>query len=347
MTFNNLSVTSSPIGTVSWIEQAFKAKNFDKSIFSVTKKGTIDDIDNLFSQIKELIINSWSSKYLNNTMEYILILDTGFIWISLSLINNDVSVNFSTYDSDLAKNLEQIFEKYVVSPDEKSIHVLVRQQGGLCLTKIDSINSPLVKENYPKDVLENYHHIVECIGSNSPCGRLVLLDGLPGTGKSYLIRALMHDVEAKPIIIPSSVISQITGPDILPPLLEQKHKTAPMLIIIEDADIALVTRSKGNFGAIAELLNLGDGLLGELLNVRVIATTNAERTDLDDAIVRPGRMCRHLHLGLLDHNNTNEIYTKLTGLEVNLPPMTLAEVYRRARLDGWKPNHQEVVGQYL
>jgi ATP-dependent 26S proteasome regulatory subunit len=131
----------------------------------------------------------------------------------------------------------------------------------------------------------------------------------------------------------------------------------PLILVLEDADMALVSRksSRGNPAALAEILNLGDGLIGEMLDLRIIATTNAERIELDPAITRPGRMCTHLTLGELPTPQLAGIYNRLTEGESG-PAMvkksqatTLAEVYRLARDAAWaaKDTESEDHGTYL
>ena len=46
------------------------------------------------------------------------------------------------------------------------------------------------------------------------------------------------------------------------------------------------------------MLNFGDGLLGEMLNVRLVVTTNAKKLEMDPAVVRKRRLCRHVQIDL-------------------------------------------------
>jgi len=91
-------------------------------------------------------------------------------------------------------------------------------------------------------------------------------------------------------------------------------------------------------------------LLGEMLDVRIIATTNASKMELDGAITRPGRMCQHIEFESLDVKTATKLYNKLTKKKTApiKTPLTLAEVYRMAREDGWvPPKPKKGQGQYL
>jgi SpoVK/Ycf46/Vps4 family AAA+-type ATPase len=158
------------------------------------------------------------------------------------------------------------------------------------------------------------------------------------------------------VLIPANLISQLSGPDILPVLLEHKScddegEGKPIVLILEDADDALLDRKSGNLSALSNILNLGDGILGEMADLRLVATTNAKFINLDDAITRPGRLCTHAQFNDLSADISNKIYKKLVGSEETPfnTSSTLATIYRRARNDGWNPpsREQEALGQYI
>lgn len=54
--------------------------------------------------------------------------------------------------------------------------------------------------------------------------------------------------------------------------------------------------------------------------------------------MRPGRLCRRVHVPPLGVRQAEAVYERLTGVVRELEgDMTLAEVYRLARDSGWKP----------
>ena len=53
---------------------------------------------------------------------------------------------------------------------------------------------------------------------------------------------------------------------------------------MEDADATLATRQIDNVGRLSDLLNMSDGILGEMADLRIIATTNAKSTEIDEAV---------------------------------------------------------------
>jgi SpoVK/Ycf46/Vps4 family AAA+-type ATPase len=84
-------------------------------------------------------------------------------------------------------------------------------------------------------------------------------------------------------------------------------------LVIEDADSCLSSRDTDNISAISSILNLSDGIIGNCLDLRIIATTNQESQDIDSALLRTGRLSSHIEVNLLDSEQAREIYGKLGG----------------------------------
>jgi ATP-dependent 26S proteasome regulatory subunit len=130
--------------------------------------------------------------------------------------------------------------------------------------------------------------------------------------------------------------------DMIPAMLEPEFLTvckkfkrrlggAPIVFVIEDADKVVASRMNDNVSALSDLLNLTDGLAGTALDIRVIATTNANVEEFDHAVLRPGRLAARIELGPLDAERANIIFERLGSSKRTDVPMTLAEVYASSR----------------
>ena len=191
-------------------------------------------------------------------------------------------------------------EVFVEVPDVSWEHV-----GGLEDTKErlrETIQWPL-----------DYPEVFEAMDLEAAKG--VLMYGPPGTGKTLLAKAVAN--EAK-----SNFIS-IKGPELLNKFVGESEKgirevfdkarsNAPTVIFFDEIDSIASERGQrtGDSGVsermVSQLLTELDGL-EELEDVVVIATTN--RPDLiDNALLRPGRLDRHVHVPVPDEDARKKIF---------------------------------------
>ncbi|HVI41863.1 MAG TPA: AAA family ATPase [Anaerovoracaceae bacterium] len=201
---------------------------------------------------------------------------------------------------------------------------------------LGTFSVPLNPVNYNLAAIMDYQYVVKQFNSDNPSGRLLLLNGIPGTGKTYIVRGLLNDLKSGTFLMAApEMVSDLTKPQFIKSMLDaaqNKFAKGPLYLIIEDADIALLRRSGDNMGIISSLLNLADGLLGSAFDLRIIATTNANKLDMEPAILRPGRLCKSIVLDKLPAEQANTLLKSLNP-ESNKTYTTstiLAEVYASA-----------------
>ena len=168
----------------------------------------------------------------------------------------------------------------------------------------------------------------------------VLLHGPPGTGKTLLAKAVANEAD-------SNFIS-IKGPELLDKYVGESERgirevfskareNAPTVVFFDEIDAIASERGEGTSDAgvservVSQLLSELDGL-EDLEDVVVIAATN--RPDLiDDALVRPGRLDRHIHVSVPDENARHEIFAVHTRQKPLADDVDLADL--AARTDGY------------
>ncbi|MCE5298832.1 MAG: CDC48 family AAA ATPase [Methanoregulaceae archaeon] len=163
--------------------------------------------------------------------------------------------------------------------------------------------------------------IFEKLQTKPPKG--ILLFGPPGTGKTLLAKAVANESECNFI--------SVKGPELLSKWVGESEKgvreifrkarqAAPSIIFFDEVD-ALVPKRGTYMGSshvtesvVSQILTELDGL-EELKNVTVIGATN--RPDmLDPALMRPGRMERHIYVPPPDAESRKkifEVYLKNAG----------------------------------
>jgi hypothetical protein len=276
------------------------------------------------------------------------------MYYCLSKDDTQIQVRGATDNEDTFKRIKKLsLASLKTKNDSNSVFALMSSKNGLSLRAIGKVESNLIEDNYTDESVKGYKHITDCLESNDPCGRLILLQGPPGTGKSYMIRSLVSSVNSTFIVVGAHMIADLSGPAILPVIMGciDTDDPKPITFILEDSDIALSDRKKGGVAELSGLLNLGDGLLGEMLDIRILATTNVSTLDLDPAVTRPGRMCQHIRLDPLSAEGATKRLSQLVKDEKRIikKDTTLAEVYRMARKDGWEPKVEakKSEGQYI
>jgi hypothetical protein len=298
---------------------------------------------------------------ISSNEEHLFLMDDGVVEITTNKLKH-ISLNLATTNTTLATACKEIITKNFTGPSKKGyVFAIMRNaKGSLDLTKIGYAGIPLEKGNYTPELIKDYEYIVDDLKSPDPSGRIVILDGTPGTGKTFLVRSLLMEVQdAMFVIVPPGMVSSIGGPDLLPLLCktrESYNKKGPTILVLEDAEQCLAPRQFDNISSISSILNLGDGIFGSLFDVRIIATTNAKAKDIDPAIVREGRLSKRVNVGTLTYEEANVIFRRLVKDDMKDMPhqeyernpmkptkveeITLARVYKMARNAGWRPEPQ-------
>lgn len=240
--------------------------------------------------------------------------------------------------------------------DVKSVQARVgavaKTPHGIEFVDLGPVHCPLVRQNYTPPQLAQFDRVVAEFSRSSPKARFVLLEGLQGTGKTYYLQGLVTEIpQCKSIVIPASMIEELAGPSLLPVLLEARQEDArqscfaseeegggipapkPYLLLVEDADFCLIPRGSDNMSALSALLNLTDGIVGRALDVRVIVTTNAPVKEIDQALLRPGRLLERVSFDRLTPEHGAAVFRRLSGSELSPgfdPRVTLAAIYKAA-----------------
>jgi hypothetical protein len=100
-----------------------------------------------------------------------------------------------------------------------------------------------------------------------------------------------------------------------------------LLVILEDSDAALMTRGADNREQVSATLNLSDGMLADFLRLQIICTINCRAADIDQALLRPGRLLCHRVFRRLDYAQASRLAKSLGRKLPIVGDYSLAEVF--------------------
>lgn len=175
-----------------------------------------------------------------------------------------------------------------------------------------------IDKNYNDDFKVPYEKICNVVNEDDKTG-LILLYGDPGTGKTSVIKNLISKYPDKDFVfIDGQLLLNASQEKLMSYFLENQNT----IFILEDCEKALMSRDKGFNPVINTILNITDGIIGDVLGIKLICTFNTSLQNIDKALLRKGRLSVKYEFGKL----RKEKVSKILGYNVD-KDMTLADIY--------------------
>ncbi len=180
--------------------------------------------------------------------------------------------------------------------------------------------------HYNDDLAPVHARIVQRLQTPNDKG-IVILHGLPGTGKTSYIRYLCSLTDKRKLFVPPNLATHIADPA----FINQLYNNTDSILLIEDAEQVLLRRDDGNAlaGAVSNLLNISDGLLSDCFHIQVICTFNTDLARVDQAFLRKGRLIAAYEFGPLAQPKAAALSAALGQTQPVTSPTTLADLFGR------------------
>ena len=252
----------------------------------------------------------------------VLILNYDDKWI---LNIDDSCIRILSHDFD-AKTFVQDILKWLPQQEKPS------KTASIDLVAFDNhyytINSKIKKTivdfdtHYNDDIKGMYKDLLSFLNERE--SGLAILHGCAGSGKSYFIKNMISSMDKQFILVTNAIAAHMAEPEFIAFMMENKDS----IFILEDCEQILMAREENRFGgAIANILNMSDGLMSDIFNIKFICTFNTDIENIDEALLRPGRCFVNYEFKPLEAEKASNLLESL-GYTADKPKeMTLAEIY--------------------
>lgn len=176
-----------------------------------------------------------------------------------------------------------------------------------------------IEANYNSDC--PYDKINENISKKE--SSILLLYGVPGSGKTYLLRKLILDnPNLRFYWLDSSMFNMISSTEFSMFLTKCKNG----IFIMEDCERVIQSRESSHNSLITPLLELTDGLIGMNLGLKFICTFNTDLRNVDPALQRKGRCSVSYEFKKLDKSKVQHLWDNLGINKTATEDMVLCDV---------------------
>lgn len=192
-----------------------------------------------------------------------------------------------------------------------------------------------IDKNYNDDIKDAYDRLCTMIESEDTSG-LALLYGDPGTGKSSLLKHLISKYpQIDFVFLDGTLLANASQQKMMTYFLENQNT----VFILEDCEKVLMSRDKSYNPVMPILLNLTDGIISDILGIKIICTFNTALSNIDKALLRKGRLTMKYEFRPLSASKAS----KILGHEVQRP-MPLSDIYNEDEENDFSKNNTARIG---
>jgi SpoVK/Ycf46/Vps4 family AAA+-type ATPase len=141
-------------------------------------------------------------------------------------------------------------------------------------------------------------------------------------------------------MLPSAFVGVLSDPTFLQFAVE---KLKGAVLCIEDAEDILKSRDARPDSAVSNILNITDGVLGKISNLKVVCTLNND-VSIDQALLRKGRLKLKYKFDKLNIDKANALAKKLGKEKVFDKAVVLSDVYNADDVNEFVETKRKTIG---
>ncbi|MGG9964751.1 AAA family ATPase [Ferruginibacter sp. SUN106] len=258
--------------------------------------------------------------------------------VLVKLSDEYAEVLFGNSNYEYANALITAFAAFKVPEKEDpfEINIITQTSTGLDLKQLEIKPTVLDIDLYYNDDFKPIDAIIKQRLEKENDKGIILLHGLPGTGKTTYLRHLIGSMKKKVLFVSPGVAGNLMNPEFIDLLIDNPNA----VLIIEDAENIIMDRKFSSNSSVSNLLNISDGLLSDCLNVQIICTFNSALSMVDSALLRKGRLIAKYEFDKLNASKAQRLSDHLGFKNKIHKCMTIAEITNPDDMEVEKPAMQ-------
>ena len=291
----------------------------------------------------ELIVAEYQYRWFRKEKKKYAFDETVFV------LNNNCVVTVDDYcqilhdgkNAEFIEHCTTLMKRFMERKKREPLEINLIVKGGACLElkAMEIKRTKLDLSLFYEDDFRGVDAIIQNRLNKKKDKGIVLLHGLPGTGKTTYLRYLVGRLKKRVLFLSPNVAGNLMDPDFIDLLIDNPNT----VVIIEDAENIIMDRRTSGTSSVSNLLNISDGLLADFLNVQIICTFNSSLTMVDNALMRKGRLIAKYEFGKLGVEKAQRLSEHLGFEKIITKPMTVAEISNQHEKE-FKTKQVEVVG---
>ena len=315
-------------------------------------KSKVNDRELLKKALEDAKVNEHIRVFCYSSNEYLILGDKGdFKFLINVTVGEDMDLYepyIELYTDDIEKSFDFVKKYFTKAEKENCVEfgiAAVDPSNSVYTSWYDYSKQVInidIDKNYNDDFKEPYNKICELIEAEGQAD-LMLFYGDPGTGKSSLIKHLITKYPMKDFIfMDGGLLANVSQEKLMSYFLENNDT----IFIFEDCEKILMNREHHYNPVMPVLLNLTDGIISDVLGIKIICTFNTALNQIDPALRRKGRLSLKYEFKKLAKEKCQKIVDesdKIKDFTVT-EDMSLAELYNHDEENDFSKKNTRKIG---